>query len=233
MNRIISPLLFLQMILCGIAGLRGLLPGCGSCGGELRPGDLLAGLTGAGAYFVIWWLRNVSDRLCAARTIMGLAAGVHAALLLHLQRTGGSCLWCLLAAGGGFILFLLHLHEKEGSALVPCVAACAALLLVRQAMPLPPSVEPREGPVRMTVYESKACGFCRDLHERILPPLKRRFGDRLRIDRRSAEHHEEIRWTPTLVIHDVPRPEVIEGIPSYRYLEERIALRLPDRKEKE
>jgi hypothetical protein len=65
----------------------------------------------------------------------------------------------------------------------------------------------------MVVYTRPDCGYCMELEREILPDLIRDFGDRLQIERRSAQTLPGIP-TPTLILCGSQKRRMFPGLPS-------------------
>jgi protein-disulfide isomerase len=141
---------------------------------------------------------------------------------------GAFCPWCILAAIGSFILITILLRSRTGriAAMSAGFLALAAVLAVTAARPAP---GPLSGPVRLIIYEQADCGYCRELRNDVLPPILHRYGGLISVQYRDALDVDWVRRTPTIFIDDPHHPEAIEGLPSVRYLRNRIELRLPQK----
>jgi len=80
--------------------------------------------------------------------------------------------------------------------------------------------------LRLVVYEQDGCDYCRVLREDLLPSVLAQLPARIAVDYQPADRHPWVERTPTLVIDDPRGPEVLEGLPSRRYLERRLRMLL-------
>jgi len=203
---------------------------CGSC----RSADSLAGGTslaplGAAYYAVLFFVGAVIGQ---SRFLFGgviLAAAGHLALLLLLIQRGVFCAPCvvtgLAAIAAAVLSFVIDPSNlARAGLLVPLGAIGAHLALFWAGGVMDPGfagsgdavaqVEPdRDNPgvgrARMTVLSRAGCPYCTELEEKVIPVLRRDFGDRLVVRREEAPGGIP---TPTIVIAGV-RGTVFPGLP--------------------
>ncbi len=214
---------------------------CGSCGGarDLAGGTSLAPI--GAAYYAA--LLAAGALFGPSRILFGgilLAAAAHVALLLLLIQRGVFCAPCVVTGLGAIaaavVSFIIDpANLGRAGVLVPAGAIGAHLALFFAGGIMTPTLasagsvlsEPeiarahpeRVGTVQMTVFSRAGCPYCVELEEKVLPQLRREFGDRLDIAREEAPGGIP---TPTIVIGGA-KGIVFPGLPPVDEL--RLALR--------
>ena len=180
--------------------------GCGSCGGEGSHGTALAilGILWYGGILAAACLWGPTS-LLVSRAVL-VAGGVHGVLLLFLMARGIACAPCILtgvaAVGAAGILLALKpeilpnaifLLPISGFAATSWLVAVGAMSLgPAPTVSLPPGIVVsgretiggsegfgREKPrVSMVVLFRRDCPYCRELDEKVLPRIRKYFGDK-------------------------------------------------------
>jgi hypothetical protein len=159
-----------------------------------------------------------------------LAAAAHLALLLLLIQRGVFCAPCVVtgmaAIGAAGLCFVVDPSNMAGAGILMPMGAIGAHLAIflaggvhvpALAGPEPAFAQvepgrvhpPEAGKVRMTVFSRAGCPYCTELEEKIIPQLRRDFGDRLDVHREEAPGGIP---TPTIVIAGA-RGTVFPGLP--------------------
>jgi hypothetical protein len=203
--------------------------GCGSCSGSSAgaAGHLLA-LSGV-VYYVL---------LLGAGLVLGpsrvfwvgvlVAASIHGALLVALVMRGTLCPACILtgaaAIGAAALSCLIEPYNLvRASVILPAAALVTqlggwALGTLPSAKPARTAAVPvavphdESGTVRMVIYGRVDCVFCQRLAAEVLPELAREFGERLRVEHRSAEDLPGLP-TPTIILTGAGGRRSFPGLP--------------------
>lgn len=205
--------------------------GCASCSGVRH----LAGSSSLAPVGMAYYaaLLIAGTAFGPSRFLFGgvlLAAAAHLALLLLLIQRGVFCPPCvvtgLAAIAGAVISFAIDPTNLARAGLLVPVGAIGAHLalfwaggimtpnlgLSEGAFPDARSIRndpPRGGKARMTVFSRAGCPYCVELEEKLIPELRREFGDRLEVRREEAPGGIP---TPTIVIAGV-KGTVFPGLP--------------------
>jgi hypothetical protein len=215
--------------------------GCGSCqeANGVFPGRSLAGV-GTVYYSALLSLGVFSGPSLVLSWGTLLAGGVHAGLGVLLLYLRAPCPPCLLAAAGAALAVAGAIALDGSNAFRASLVTPGAAFLVEMWALLAGAlsggaagrreldrVEDREfaqaskverGTVRMVAYLRPECGHCIEFEERILPELKRSFGSRLTVERRSAAELPGIP-TPTLILSGGGGRHLFPGLPPREVLE--------------
>jgi hypothetical protein len=209
---------------------------CASCQGvrDLVKGTSLAP-AGAMYYAVLFVAGAVFG---PSRFLFGgvlVAAAAHLALLLLLIQRGIFCAPCvatgLAAITAAALSFVIDpLNFSRAGILVPVGAIGAHLALFWAGGIMTPTLvtaeggnpearldegqPPRAGMARVTVYSRRGCPYCVELEEKVLPELRREFGNRLDLHLEDAAAGMP---TPTIVIAGA-KGVVFPGLPPVREL---------------
>lgn len=209
-------------------------PGCGSCEGarELLPIKHLATL-GTLYYSALFLVAIFSGPSIFVYSGVMIAAGVHGPLVALLIQAKLFCGPCLLTAAAvavaaGSSILLTPTNAFRGSLLFPGTAfVVQTWILFSGAVPIEAQVRssaehiardefvspPVEaGKARMVVYTRPDCGYCMQLEKDVLPGIVREFGNRLSVERRSAEALPGIP-TPTIILTGSERRRLFPGLP--------------------
>jgi hypothetical protein len=203
---------------------------CASCQG-LR--DLVKGTSLAPAGAVYYAVLLVAGTVFGpSRFLFGgilVAAAAHVALLLLLIQRGVFCGPCvatgLAAIAAAVVSFMIDpLNLARAGLLMPVGAIGAHLALFWAGGIMAPTLAsteggifearvaeppPRSGVARVTVYSRTGCPYCVELEEKVLPELRREFGNRLEFHREEAPAGIP---TPTIVIAGA-KGTVFPGLP--------------------
>jgi hypothetical protein len=208
---------------------------CASCdgAGEIFGGKSLAAV-GVVYYAVLFMAAVALGPSLFVYSGVLLAAGVHGGLLVILVHAKIFCVPCLstalaaLAALGcvircdssnalraSFVIPGAAFVVQAGVLLtgaVPAIAQARADTeqVVHEQLGSPPVAR---GHVRLVVYTRPDCGYCIQLDRDVLPGLVREFGERLQVERRSAEQLPGIP-TPTLILTGREQRRLIPGLPE-------------------
>jgi hypothetical protein len=205
--------------------------GCGSCS-SLREVAGRTSLAPIGvAYYAVLVLTGVF--FGQSTFLFGgviLAAAAHLALLLLLIQRGVFCPPCMLAGltaiGAAVLTFTIDPPSLARAGILMPIGAIGAHLAIFlaggvrvPAMAGPGNAvaqvesgrmrPPEAGKARMTVFSRTGCPYCTELEEKVIPQLRREFGDRLQVHREEAPGGIP---TPTIVIAGV-RGTVFPGLP--------------------
>jgi hypothetical protein len=208
--------------------------GCQSCQGvaEVIHGKNLATL--GTLYYSILLVAAIftGPKLFLFSGVM-IAAGIHGPLVALLFQAKVFCLPCLVAAAAAgaavvSVIILAPTNAFRGALLFPGTAFLfQTWILLSGAVPhsaqSKSSVEHlareefRSAPVepgkaRMVVYTRPDCGYCMELERDILPGVEKDFGNRLLVERRSAESLPGIP-TPTIILSGSERRRLFPGLP--------------------
>jgi hypothetical protein len=209
---------------------------CASCQGvrDLAKGISLAPV-GAVYYAALLALGGIFG---PSRFLFGgvlVAAAAHAALLLLIIQRGMFCAPCvvtgLAAIAAATLSFVVDpVNLARAGILLPVGAIGAHLALFWAGGIMAPSLAsaeggitevrrgesqpPRAGVARVTVYSRRGCPYCIELEEKILPVLRREFGNRLDLHLEDAAAGMP---TPTIVIAGA-KGVVFPGLPPVKEL---------------
>lgn len=204
---------------------------CGSCS-SLREMTGKTTLAPVGvAYYVVLVLAGAF--FGPSRFVLGgviLAAAAHLALLLLLVQRGVFCAPCVVtglaaigAAAASFVIDPSNLAKAGILMPIGAIGAHLALFLAG-GVRVPTFADsetpvaqvesgrlhpPQTGKARMTVLSRTGCPYCTELEEKVIPELRRDFGDRLEVHREEAPGGIP---TPTIVIAGA-RGTVFPGLP--------------------
>jgi hypothetical protein len=208
--------------------------GCGSCQGasEILPIQHLATL-GTLYYCALFLVAIFSGPSIFVYSGVMIAAGVHGPLVALLIQSNLFCGPCILAAAAvavavGAAIVLTPSNAFRGSLLLPGTAfVVQTWILFSGAVPVDAQVRPsaehiardefvsapvEQGKARMVVYTRPDCGYCMQLERDVLPGIVREFGNRLSVERRSAEALPGIP-TPTIILTGSERRRLFPGLP--------------------
>jgi hypothetical protein len=160
-------------------------------------------IVAAAAHLALLLLLVQRGVFCAPCVMTGLAAIAAAVVSFAIDPTNlarAGVLMPLGAIGAHLALFW------TGEIGVPRLAGAESALAEAQAERAP-LVTP--GKARMTVLSRVGCPYCTELEEKVIPQLRRDFGDRLDVHREEAPGGIP---TPTIVIAGV-RGTVFPGLP--------------------
>lgn len=219
MTRRLKTLLAIQVLLSLAAGAGDVLSACSACG----TGRLVPALLGALGYAVLFGRALTAGLTRDVFVGILFAGGIHAALAIKMLTTGDRCVFCAAAALVSFAMMGISVVlDRTNLGRLALLTPTAALLVLAggsHAPAAPP--HPSEGRIGILVYTQNDCGFCEELRHNVLPEIEREFGDRVRIELRSADELPAIRRTPTLILtsgRPSDRPRVIEGLPTVERL---------------
>jgi hypothetical protein len=216
---------------------------CSSCdgAGEVFGGKSLAAL-GIVYYSILFVAAAALGPSLFVYSGVLLAAGIHGGLLVILAHAGILCIPCVCTALAALAALVAALRCDSSNALrasfmIPGAAfAVQAAVLLSGAVPAiaqgraePEAVAREEfgsapvarGHVRLVVYTRPDCGYCIQLERDVMPGLVRDFGERLLVERRSAEQLPGIP-TPTLILTGGERRRLIPGLPELEDLRKTI-----------
>lgn len=204
---------------------------CGSCRSlhDVAGRTLLAPV-GAAYYAVLVLAGAIFGQ---SRFLQGgviLAAAAHLALLLLLIQRGVFCAPCVVtgmaAIGAAALCFVIDPSNMTRAGILMPMGAIGAHLAIFLAGGLRVHVlagsenavaqvetgrlhPPEAGKARMTVFGRAGCPYCTELEEKVIPELRRDFGDQLDVHREEAPGGIP---TPTIVIAGA-RGTVFPGLP--------------------
>lgn len=217
--------------------------GCGNCAGAsaLLGGKGLA-LAGLAYYAILLTVATAVGPCVVVHAGILLAAGIHVGLTGLLVHAGIFCPPCFAAAAAAVAAFVCELLTAEVYPLglhfflplavfviqgwafftgfLPAAAEAKAVVrrTAEEEMRVPAAAP---GRVRMVVYSRADCGYCIRLERDVMPELVRDFGDKLAVERRSAEDLPGIP-TPTLILSGAGGRHLFPGLPPVAMLREKI-----------
>jgi hypothetical protein len=204
---------------------------CGNCS-SLRDvaGKTTLAPVGAAYYAVLVMAGAIFGQSRFLQRGVILAAAAHLALLLLLVQRGVFCAPCvvtgLAAIGAAALCFVIDPTNMARAGILMPMGAIGAHLAIflaggvhvpALAGPEPAVAQaqsgrlhpPAAGKARMTVFSRAGCPYCTELEEKVIPELRRDFGDRLDVHREEAPGGIP---TPTIVIAGA-RGTVFPGLP--------------------
>lgn len=208
---------------------------CASCHSTelLFPRNVLAS-TGVAYYTVLFVAAVMVGPTIFVYSGVLVAAGVHAGLVATLIHLRTFCLPCVLTATAAAVALAAVIACDRSNifraSLVSPGAALAVQMWVVLSGALPAAAASRDeaarvvheefaqppvpsGTVRMVAYTRPDCGYCVELERDVLPGLARDYGNRLVVERRSAEELPGIP-TPTLILTGASKRRLFPGLPS-------------------
>ena len=228
-------LLGLAGLQCGLALVAlvlDLVEGCGACA-RITDTHTLIAAAGVVAYLALLIL-GLAGRMTAFTRGIYVALGIHAALMLWMFLGEGLCGLCVVSAVVALIFTFLAADERR-SLFLEMVCVTGGFILgmgiasvavsqeaerkteeartiekLHQDRPFAPDLESKSAPIRITVFEMEACGFCQEFRDFFSPRIERDFGSRVEISYRAARETTWVRWTPTIVVEG---QDPIQGLP--------------------
>lgn len=212
--------LAVQALVAGAAATLEWTYPCGAC----RAGGLSLGLIGFAFYTGLFLAALFAGptRFLFAALLFGF--GVHVLLVAQILSAGLACWVCFAAAGLSAVLAGLSVAcDRENLARMALLLPWSVLAVLawggapRAALTATPSGPAPSTGARLTVFTQPDCRYCDELERKVLPALRKEFGDRLEVVLRPARDLPAIRRTPTIIVAPArkDRPgRVIEGLPA-------------------